>query len=394
MNILVVTEFYRISENMGYGSSSAEATPIVNDFVKYWAMSGNNVVVAIQEFVPLNEPQGIYRFVKKGTRIHNHLIDGANVLISLRSFIPLIKKKVPSISDYSEILNKKLKELHFNPDIIVSHIPTWEVWQIVPLIDANCPRVGVLHGTDVELMASSAVFKKQIEDSYDIFFSRSIKIREKAQMAELKKLNKTIISSGVMQPCNNINDRNYNLGEKIEILYAGDLIEKKNVDTIINAVSQLKNKWHLTIVGDGVCRKDLEELSRSLGCTDRISFSGKKTHDEVYDYMAKSDIFVMVSRNETLGLVYLEAMSSGCIVIGSSGEGIDGIIIDGRNGFLVSPGDIKELSDCFDKIINMSKSELTQISYNALKTGQEHSYKNMADIYLNDLRNLIKQYTF
>ena len=50
--------------------------------------------------------------------------------------------------------------------------------------------------------------------------------------------------------------------------------------------------------------------------------------------LGQSDVFVLPSVNETFGMVYLEAMSQGCIPIGTSGEGIDGIIENGKNGYL------------------------------------------------------------
>lgn len=59
--------------------------------------------------------------------------------------------------------------------------------------------------------------------------------------------------------------------------------------------------------------------------------------------MKKSHCFVMVSKGEILGLVYLEAMASSCVAIGSIGEGIDGIIVDGENGCLCTPADLEAL---------------------------------------------------
>ena len=56
--------------------------------------------------------------------------------------------------------------------------------------------------------------------------------------------------------------------------------------------------------------------------------------------MRESDIFILPSRNETFGMVYMEAMASGCITVCSKNDGVDGIIRDGINGFLCE--DIEE----------------------------------------------------
>ena len=61
--------------------------------------------------------------------------------------------------------------------------------------------------------------------------------------------------------------------------------------------------------------------------------------------MKKSDVFVMPSAPETFGLVYLEAMASGCIVVGAKGWGIDGLIKNGFDGYLVEPRDIDALKN-------------------------------------------------
>ena len=57
-----------------------------------------------------------------------------------------------------------------------------------------------------------------------------------------------------------------------------------------------------------------------------------------------ADCFVMVSSREAFGLVYLEAMAKGCIVIGTKGQGIEGIVKHGENGFLCKARDVNELT--------------------------------------------------
>ena len=65
-------------------------------------------------------------------------------------------------------------------------------------------------------------------------------------------------------------------------------------------------------------------------------------NDEVIKNMRESDIFILPSVNETFGMVYLEAMASGCITVCTKNDGIAGIIKDGENGFLTEPENINE----------------------------------------------------
>jgi sulfoquinovosyltransferase len=79
-------------------------------------------------------------------------------------------------------------------------------------------------------------------------------------------------------------------------------------------------------------------------------FTGMLGGEELSQAYASGDVFVMPSESETLGLVVLEAMSSGIPVVGARAGGIPDIIppeLDGKTGFLFNPGD---LDDCLSKL--------------------------------------------
>ena len=81
----------------------------------------------------------------------------------------------------------------------------------------------------------------------------------------------------------------------------------------------------------------MEAQCKELGITDAVVFLGEIPNADVMKRMAQSKFFVMPSVREGFGIVYLEAMASGCITIGTEGEGIADFIEDGVNGFLVPP---------------------------------------------------------
>jgi sulfoquinovosyltransferase len=79
-------------------------------------------------------------------------------------------------------------------------------------------------------------------------------------------------------------------------------------------------------------------------------FTGMLGGEELSQAYSSGDVFVMPSESETLGLVVLEAMSSGIPVVGARAGGIPDIIppeLDGKTGFLFNPGD---LDDCLSKL--------------------------------------------
>ena len=70
-----------------------------------------------------------------------------------------------------------------------------------------------------------------------------------------------------------------------------------------------------------------------------VRFFGQVNNAVVLEEMSKAEFFIMPSVQEGFGIVYLEAMASGCITIGTEGEGIADLIISGENGLLVPPNE-------------------------------------------------------
>jgi sulfoquinovosyltransferase len=102
----------------------------------------------------------------------------------------------------------------------------------------------------------------------------------------------------------------------------------------------------IAFVGDGPYRADLEKLFAGMPAV----FTGMLGGEELSQAYASGDVFVMPSESETLGLVVLEAMSSGLPVVAARAGGLIDIIPEeneGKTGFCFTPGDI---NDCVNKL--------------------------------------------
>lgn len=122
--------------------------------------------------------------------------------------------------------------------------------------------------------------------------------------------------------------------------YAGRLAPGKGVEILLGAVSELSVPWRLRIVGDGPERARYEALAGALGISDRVVFHGHVSRDEVQRLLAPAVVQVVPSTwNEPFGLVTIEAMARGTIVVASRVGGMAGLVVDGDTGFLVPPGD-------------------------------------------------------
>jgi phosphatidylinositol alpha-1,6-mannosyltransferase len=98
----------------------------------------------------------------------------------------------------------------------------------------------------------------------------------------------------------------------------------------------------LAIAGDGDDRPRLEAKSRDLHLERSVTFAGRVGDDALAALYARCRFFVMPSRDEGFGLVFLEAMRAGKPCIGGAGAAAE-IIEDGTTGFVVEPGDQDDL---------------------------------------------------
>ena len=138
--------------------------------------------------------------------------------------------------------------------------------------------------------------------------------------------------------------------------------------------------WELNVIGAGPFEKEYKNLVKKLSLEKNVNFLGTFNKKKVFEYMSESDIFCMPSVKETLGLVYLEAMMNGCITIGTINEGIDGIIVDGKNGFLVSPS-VESIISIISRIYAMDDKSKKAIIENAINTGLYYNEDDMSKKY-------------
>lgn len=176
-------------------------------------------------------------------------------------------------------------------------------------------------------------------------------------------------------------ERSFSDLKKLKVLTVGNLIAIKGHNYLINAVSMAIQKGmeiELTIAGKGPLDNELKTLVKNLGISRNVIFTGSVPYGKIAGLMKANDIFIMPSYYEALGCVYLEAMAAGMITVGVSGQGIDEIITDGINGFLVKPKDVESIFNTLIKISSLNKDQLKKISENAVMTARKYSWNESA----------------
>lgn len=290
-------------------------------------------------------------------------------------------------------LKKSLKDWGESPDFVVTHFPSSHEFEISTIKKFfNIPAIGVFHNIDLDILKKKKVYEqKRNVEMYSSIGFRSLNIKkdfEKIIDESTIPKKKFIVNSGI--DFNLIKRYKVKNNVHIKILFVGRLDKNKNVISIIKALDELSQSnfnFEFNIIGEGTERNRLEHEVNKLNLSEQIFFLGQLSREEVFAYMEKSDLFVMVSHKETLGMVYLEAMAKGCIVIGSKGTGIDGIIIDNVNGFLVESHDSNKLKNTFIKIIEMSIESRNEILDHSFDTIEKLTEKKVSIDYYTNIIN-------
>ena len=129
----------------------------------------------------------------------------------------------------------------------------------------------------------------------------------------------------------------------LEVGFLGNVIERKGLDVVVEALSTLSTDWRLTVVGaaDGD-RRYVESVRRSAERAEvagRIRFRGRLPDAAVESQLRETHVLAVPSRYEPFGMAHLEAMGFGCVPIATTNGGPSEFIEDGECGFLVPPDD-------------------------------------------------------
>lgn len=138
-----------------------------------------------------------------------------------------------------------------------------------------------------------------------------------------------------------------------DLLFLGRLVSDKGVDVLLSALSILAREGfdpRLTIVGEGPEAPRLQAHAEALDLTDRIEFLGKRQGPELVEILNRHRLMIVPSRyNEPFGIVALEGIACGCVVVGSKGGGLTEAI--GLCGRTFDNGDAQDLASVLAELL-------------------------------------------
>ncbi len=145
----------------------------------------------------------------------------------------------------------------------------------------------------------------------------------------------------------------------IRLLTIGRAVEKKGLDTLLDALKTLPQNpdWRWSHIGGGPLLPKLKKQAERLGLGERIDWLGAQPRDTVFNHLQQADIFILPSRvardgdRDGIPNVLMEAMSQRVPCVATQAGAIPELIDDGRTGRLVAPGDPRALAQAICELI-------------------------------------------
>ena len=389
-----------------YPNPLRPGTSVCHYFTRQWKFMGHEVlVIYYRSMFPAFFTVAARLFPKLASRyVGNHVemdrnmkvvyntVEGIPVYsVPIFKFIPHGRYPKREIRKQVSFLRVLLQKECFTPDAIIGHFhnPQLEIVGALKCVFPDAHTCVSLH----ELSASTLTkcYGRdciKILDGVDMIGFRSVPIKQRFESRFGSQRRSFVCWSGTSEEYLNTpscKNRHFKDAPLSRFIYVGQTIKRKYPKQTIEALYKVYGQvgFHLTYVGSkDIAYPETQAFIETKGIREVVTFPGRIPRDEIITQYDSNQCFILISKDEVFGLVYLEAMARGCIVIASKGEGMEGIIKDGYNGFLCEAGNPDELAAIIRHINNLSASEKQSISDKARETAKELSDYNVAKHYI------------
>lgn len=153
----------------------------------------------------------------------------------------------------------------------------------------------------------------------------------------------------------------------------GRLVEQKGQLALVEALARTQAPIHLTLIGDGEMRSQIEALIAQHGLANRITLTGWVDEARIKHELAQAHALVMPSFAEGLPMVVMEAMAAARPVIATYIAGTPELVQPESTGWLVPAGDVDALANAMDRFAQTNDATLAQMGQNArIRVLQRH----------------------
>ncbi|WP_105993192.1 glycosyltransferase family 4 protein [Staphylococcus simulans] len=292
----------------------------------------------------------------------------------IRKWTPFIKPQIitenePGLAQFSSYVEKKIVTAvsETDTDVLVGTRASFNLL-VADYAPKDVLTVGMEH---MNWDAYSKSYRQEIQAAYQDL--DRITVLTDAD----RKAFQTVIQTPVYIVPNMMNEPRIEIPKKPQIIAAGRLEYEKGFDLLLRSVEHIQDSlrdmnYTVHIYGDGQQKHDLEEFIQQHQLNDIVQLYPATMHLPLR--LAESTITVVPSRNEGFGLVILEAMNQGSIVISYKGNtGPETLIQSNRNGFLAEYQSIVSLSEHILNVMTAPPSEQGKIIESAFETVAKYS---------------------
>ena len=298
---------------------------------------------------------------------------------------PITVKKFLNNSNIRNIIILRNYFISNKIDVCFSHLEKSNKISLISSVFLKTKSVPIVHNTNI--YTKSSLKEKLSILIYNLFANEIIAISKSVRNYLSHSLNINndkivLIENGIdfnRIKFNNKTDSNFSIKEFYSL---GRLVHAKGYDIMLKFLSNktLVNKeWNLTIIGDGIEKKPLQNLIAKYNLDKKVSIIGKK--EKPFQYIKSGGIALMPSRREGLPIAALEILSVGIPIIASDINPLD-IVKDNFNGFRFNIEDENDFKKVFLKILKISKDDYNILSKNSIISVKEYGIEKCVNNYL------------
>lgn len=268
-------------------------------------------------------------------------------------------------------------------EVILGHINISLLAVLIKFIYPGKKIVIIIHG--IEVMEQLSGIKRKALDKCDEIWAVSEFTRQNIIKLQQQPAQKVKIFYNTIDPFFNVPQQfakpvylqeryKINAGNKV-LLTVTRLNHSENYkgyDKVIEALPEIKKKFpgiRYIIAGKGDEQEiaKLEGLIKSLGVEENVMLTGFVPKNELTDHFLLSDVFIMPSRKEGFGIVFIEALACGVKVIGGNKDGTTDALVNGKLGALINPESVEEITGAVIKVLDEQKEEVPAEKHKAIQ---------------------------
>ncbi len=167
------------------------------------------------------------------------------------------------------------------------------------------------------------------------------------------------------------------------LVFVGRLTTEKQIDVVLRAMTKLDPALDVTfdVIGNGDQRRNLEQLTKELGLTDRVTFHGHTTDEELRATLTAASLFVIASIAELQSIATMEAMASGLPIVAADAVALPHLVHHGENGYLFAPGSVDDLAAKLTTVLTQTPEERLRMQQASREGVKVHDMQRTLDTF-------------